>query len=106
MSVLRSPIKDKESAIENTIEYPTGRLSAVTRKKNDIKSLLLSTPPPSNDDVKQAFDEYNVKIDNFEFECSAIFDNKQIEKEPLITFTAWYNKHMEEMIQFRKAIQS
>lgn len=55
-----------------SVSFPSGKLAAVTRKKNELLTLIQQTPPPRKEDVWKQYSIYCGKVDILHAECEHV----------------------------------
>ena len=94
--------KENETHITNNddeeyeiyIDYPTGRLAALTRKRNEILNKMHSKDLDSTDEVKKLFKEFQQKIANFAIACNEQLNKEGVATDVKIEFINWRDQHM------------
>lgn len=95
-------VRPKELQVNNNlydeIVYPSQRLGAITRKRNDIFKLMKNGE--KNDEnytiIKSLLDEYRSKIANFK-SCCKLEENKNVDPDELKEFITWQHGNIVKM---------
>lgn len=85
---------DTTQRISNIV-YPTGKLTAVTRKRNEITQLIGSSVKPTVQQVKRLQEELLQKISNFDEACKEILQSNETTPQ-MDAAKQWYRKHIED----------
>ncbi len=105
----RTPPKgESKSNDHEIIEYPTGRLAAVTRKKHEIENYMRS-PTPNSDKFTILFTQFNEKVFNFQEAGKLTLYDKELAAqlpEYFAEFKEWYQQHNNDMQYFIEQMSS
>lgn len=115
--MLRTPEKDQtlnsnvqedevSSEEEGTTEivYPSGKLAALTRKRNKILKHLKTKNPGNVDKVKKYSEEYNNSIQEFIIACVFELNRAEVSDDVRIEFNNWYTTHKETNLNFQQKV--
>lgn len=104
MPLSHSPLKsaEKGSASKESL-YPTARLGAVTRKRNEISALLL-TPSEANR-VAILYHELLEKISTFKQTCDLNLACENLSEEEKQKFADWYEDNSKDMDSYCRQVQ-
>lgn len=75
----------------DVIEYPSAKVGAVTRVKNEITKFIEDSPSPDPDDLERLKEKLNKKIKSF-YEACDIEKVKEAPPEDLEEFNKWKNQ--------------
>ena len=84
------------------IIYPSAKLGAITRKRNQMKRIMESNEYENVEILQNLQREFRQKIDNFSTAVKEEMAKVNLQKEDIDEFRSWVDSHLETNIKFDK----
>ena len=88
------------------IDYPSGRLGAVTRKSNQLLLLMKGDKNKNSDEVRENLAQLKIKIDSFKNHCKIQETRTDVSQSDHKDFMSWYNGHIRNAITFHETVEN